>query len=759
MSKENREIYEFGVFQLDIGKGVVLREGQPVPMQWKTFELLCVLIKSNGDLVKRDELMNELWADTFVEENNLSQQISALRRALGENGTKYIETVAGRGYRFLPEVRVVEAADENKLESHNGTPVDIITETVSTASVPKSLVVVPPIPVNRNKWDPSVKPHTPQTSSPLKIYAVGIVVVLLATGIIAWNIFNNLRQNQVSPSTALPVQTMQIERLTAKGKVYDPAISPVGKFLAYIVRDKENVQSLWLRDLAGKSETQLIPPKEWLIGTTVFAPDGGSIYFWGREGAKDGAAYQIPLLGGTPRKIVENIRSGIGLSPNGRQLAYIRSDGNQYILFVCDVNGSNERIVTTRTGKFTYFTWGLAPAWSPDGTRLVVSAQELKSEEKSDAQERYFVEVNVADGVEKRLASPQWHNYNTAEWLPDGSGLIVIAQDKSGAPYQLWHLSYPDGAARRITNDTNDYFKFSLTADGQTLAAAQEIWNNNIWILPEADASRARQITHVTSGAENYAVWTPDSRLIFHINEGASQNLWLMNADGQNRQQLTFDENVSNGTPMAASDGRSIFFTSNRTGVSHIWQMDADGRNPRQITDGDGEKMFELTADGRWLIYAAIKHWTWTLWKKPLDGGEAVKLSEQLYEDAIVLPDGKQILFGYYVKDAADGNPWKIAVMPFDGSAPPKILPLPSPLQYFAWSADGQSVYLVKKNDRSNVWQYSLDGKLLRQVTDFPAETLGYIIHFAWSPDGKQLAITRETKISDAILISDFGQN
>jgi Tol biopolymer transport system component len=500
---------------------------------------------------------------------------------------------------------------------------------------------------------------------------------------------------------------------------------------------------LWLRDLTGKSETQLIAPKEWLIGTTVFAPDGDSIYFWGREGARDGAAYQIPLLGGTPRKIAENIRSGIGLSPDGKQLAYIRFDGNQHILFVCNVNGSGERIVTTRTGKFTYFTWGLAPAWSPNGTRLVVSAQELKSEEKSDAQEQYFVEVNVTDGTKKRLASPQWHNYGMAAWLPDGSGLIVIAQDKPGAPYQLWHLSYPGGAAQRITNDTNNYFKFSLTADGRALAAAQEIWNNNIWILPKSDTSRAPQITHVTSGAENFAVWMPDSRLIFHIKEGASQNLWLMDADGQNRQQLTFDETAHNGTPMAAPDGRSIFFTSNRTGVSHIWQMDADGRNPRQITDGDGEKMFELTPDGRWLIYAAIKYWTWTLWKKPLDGGESVKLSEQLYEDAIVSLDGKQILFGYYVKDVADGNPWRIAVMPFDGSTPPKLINLPSPLQYFAWSADSQSVYLVKKNDKSNVWQYSLDGKLLRQVTDFSDETPGYITHFAWSPDGKQLALTR----------------
>ncbi|CAN5677339.1 hypothetical protein BH18ACI1_BH18ACI1_01870 [soil metagenome] len=94
--------------------------------------------------------------------------------------------------------------------------------------------------------------------------------------------------------------------------------------------------------------------------------------------------------------------------------------------------------------------------------------------------------------------------------------------------------------------------------------------------------------------------------------------------------------------------------------------------------------------------------------------------------------------------------------MPFDGSAAHKFLNLPTPLTHFDWSADGQSIYLVKKHDATNVWQYALDGKLLKQVTDFPAETLGYIIHFAWSPDGKHLAVTRETKLSDAVLIGDF---
>ena len=110
MNQQEQCIYEFHNFQLDIGKGVLLREDQTITMQWKTFATLCVLVKSNGNLITTSELMDELWTDTFVEENNLRQHISALSKTLGENdnGNRFIETVPRRGYRFLPGVRIVD---------------------------------------------------------------------------------------------------------------------------------------------------------------------------------------------------------------------------------------------------------------------------------------------------------------------------------------------------------------------------------------------------------------------------------------------------------------------------------------------------------------------------------------------------------------------------------------------------------------------------------------------------------------------------
>jgi len=115
MSNLPKELYEFSRFRLDVSERLLWRDGKRVSLTDKAFDTLCVLVKRGGELVSKDELMTEVWVDAIVEENNLDQKISMLRQALGERGggkEKFIETVRGRGYRFLPEVRRVEAEEE-----------------------------------------------------------------------------------------------------------------------------------------------------------------------------------------------------------------------------------------------------------------------------------------------------------------------------------------------------------------------------------------------------------------------------------------------------------------------------------------------------------------------------------------------------------------------------------------------------------------------------------------------------------------------
>jgi len=121
MSKETNCFYEFGPFRVDVGRQLLLRDGQPVPLTSKAFETLLVLVQHSEQLVSKDELMKLLWPDTFVEESNLTQHISMLRKALGESPQdhRYLVTMPGRGYRFAQKVREISDNAELIVESHS----------------------------------------------------------------------------------------------------------------------------------------------------------------------------------------------------------------------------------------------------------------------------------------------------------------------------------------------------------------------------------------------------------------------------------------------------------------------------------------------------------------------------------------------------------------------------------------------------------------------------------------------------------------
>src|SRR4051794_1118499 len=120
-SKQARRFYAFGAFRLDADERVLFDErGGVVPLTPKAFDTLLVLVENSGHVIGKEELMRRVWPDSFVEENNLAQNISMLRKALGEDGggQKYIETVPKRGYRFAAEVREETFAEPDTAASN-----------------------------------------------------------------------------------------------------------------------------------------------------------------------------------------------------------------------------------------------------------------------------------------------------------------------------------------------------------------------------------------------------------------------------------------------------------------------------------------------------------------------------------------------------------------------------------------------------------------------------------------------------------------
>jgi DNA-binding winged helix-turn-helix (wHTH) protein/TolB-like protein/Tfp pilus assembly protein PilF len=138
MSNEIRDLYEFGAFRLDVAERLLTRAGERVPLSEKAFDTLCALVRRGNHLVRKDELLNEVWPDVIVEENNLDKNISLLRQVLGERtgSGKFIETVRGHGFRFVAEVRHIEEEKKRTEEPFSGST----TEPEPTNSTPKRVV-------------------------------------------------------------------------------------------------------------------------------------------------------------------------------------------------------------------------------------------------------------------------------------------------------------------------------------------------------------------------------------------------------------------------------------------------------------------------------------------------------------------------------------------------------------------------------------------------------------------------------------------
>src|SRR5260370_1152062 len=126
MNKPVNHFYEFDQFQIDVTERLLLRDGTPLALPPKAHDILLALVQQSGHVLEKRELIETVWSDTFIEENNLTQYISALRKALGDDRReqRYIETVARRGYRFIAPVS--EAHRDRHLIVENRTRVRVV---------------------------------------------------------------------------------------------------------------------------------------------------------------------------------------------------------------------------------------------------------------------------------------------------------------------------------------------------------------------------------------------------------------------------------------------------------------------------------------------------------------------------------------------------------------------------------------------------------------------------------------------------------
>lgn len=575
---------------------------------------------------------------------------------------------------------------------------------------------------------------------------IGLLLVLVLTGF-GYGIYKLLAPGP--GGTAF--QAMRITRLTTTGRVTRAAISPDGKY-AVIAMNDVGKQSLWVRQVSSTNNIEIVPPAENIFRGLTFSPDGNFIYYVVQENNNPiQRLYQVPVLGGTPRRVLDDIDSPVTFSPDGKQIAFVRrfrSRGEDAII-TASIDGGSEHQLSTRKGPDFYSISG--PAWSPDGKWIACGAGT-----NAGGRRMNVVAVSVESGVEKAFSTQTWFDANRVAWLAGGNGLIVSATEQGSTLSQIWQLSYPDGKALKVTNDLNDYRDMSLTADSQALVTVQSEAHVNVWLSSANDVGHAKQITYGIgqyNGVRGIAL-TKDGRIVFVSRISGSQDIWIMNADGTNQRQLTTPAMRADVYPSVTPDGRYIVFTSNRNGNSNIWRMDLDGNNPVALTNGAGEEFPDVSASNDAVVYTSTSSNKFTIWRVGINGGESVRLTDKLSQWPVVSPDGKTIACWYREEVA---QPWRIAILPHEGGQPLKVFDLPVIVEAsipMRWTVDGKALtFVATKGGVSNLWRQPIDGSPATPLTNFANEQ---IFWFEWARDGNQLAISRGVVNSDVVLIRNF---
>lgn len=732
--------FEFGAFRLEPTKRLLWRNGQSVPLMPKAFEVLLVLVGRHGQTVTKQELLDAVWHDTVVEENNLNVNISALRKLFGEkpHDHHFIVTVPGVGYRFVADVR--EVCDEAFGAGTTAQPTALVVKEVGaeaarSRSAYAEDAVVDPLQVKARWYQRKF------------LLGSGAIVLLLAVGFS----FDRWRNGStLSSSQPAPFQNTKIIRLTTSGNATTSAISPDGRYVVYEL-DESGKKSLWLRQVDVASSMRLTTPEDDEHNGLTFSHDGNYIYY-----VVKGVLYQVTVLGQATKRLVENVRGSVSLSPDDRRIAFYRfhsfqNEPDQHELLLANADGTGEQRVAVRREPYFFGWFRLSgPAWSPDGKSIACITMSMADKQTKSS----VIIVNIANGKEQTFTSQDFEYINQIAWLTDGSGLLLVGRDHASSLFQIWHLDYPGGTARRVTSDLNNYYNVSLSGDERTLTAVQRTQLQNLWIAPAGQPERAAQIT---AGAGTYFLgsWTPDDKIVYDSHASGSADIWIMDADGANQKQLT-NNAYQNYASTVSPDGRYVLFHSNRTGTWQIWRANIDGSHPIQLTESDGEaNLPQVSPDSHWVVYRCDG----MICKVPIDGGVPIKLTNRRSERAVFSPDGKYL--GCWYWDEQKNTMSRLAIVPANGGIPVKFLSVPEYLEVrnmffmseLRWTPDGRALaYLASRNGVTHIWVQPLEGGPPKQLTSFSSEQ---IFSFDWSRDNR-LVVSRGFEKNDVILLKDL---
>ncbi|MGH9839186.1 MAG: winged helix-turn-helix domain-containing protein [Blastocatellia bacterium] len=586
MSLPANHFYEFGPFRLDPGERVLFRDGRPLALPPKTFDTLIALVERSGHIVEKDELMEKVWPDTFVEEVNLARHVSNLRKTLGagDEDQLYIETVARRGYRFVAKVRAVpmeaveiDEGEELVVETHSLSHIVTDEEEVveaeairigrkPVAALSEGAVLRAPSGV---EW---VKRH--KLAAALTLAAM---VVAIGAGLYYW--FNRDAADRAATAfKSVPLTSFP-------GVESEPAFSPDGSRIAFVWNgEKEDNFDIYVQLINAGPPLRLTSDPDRDIAP-AWSPDGSHIAFTRVHGiaGSERTIFLIPAMGGAERKLLSISSAGeswlaarLSWSPDGKLLAFSGKESPQSMssIFMLSTETLEQRQLLSPPAGYSDSN----PAFSPDGKRLAFIRRLGTS-----SQEIYL--APTAGGEPGRLTYDN-RTIDSVAWTPDGRAL-VFTSDRSGLN-SLWRISASGGAPERLAVGGENVHDAALARPVDRLAYSQELADTNIWQWEEAGSAGRRKppIKLIASTRiDTNAQYSPDGRKIAFVSDrSGSMEVWVCGSDGSSLVRLTHFNGPFVGSPRWSADGRQIAFDCVAGNPRDIYIVSAEGGPARRFT-------------------------------------------------------------------------------------------------------------------------------------------------------------------------------
>jgi Tol biopolymer transport system component len=539
---------------------------------------------------------------------------------------------------------------------------------------------------------------------------------------------------------------MQITKLTENGAAMSGAISPDGRYVAYIKRGDQ--QSLWVKQIATGSEAQVVPPGTgWFWSRPTFSPDGNYISYLHSDAQYPNkvSLFSVPSLGGTPQHILDDLSTAVSFSPDGKQIVFAHFDpGRKPELVIAASDGSGRHTIAERDGMAID---GAAPSWSADGRLIAVPRYELGKEGLSS-----LLIFTPQGELVKTFAFP--FLLDGVAWLPDLSGLFLhVRSGEMNFRSQLKFQPYPSGAVENVTNDLNQYHNVGLTADGKALVTVQEQKSSGIYLgtLPSKWPGDIQlNAAPVTPGqAEgSWVEWGSDGKIYF---EDEDFHSFRMNPDGSARARVP--DRDTHGAYALACGSDAVIFANLKDNNLNLFRQNTATGEIKQLTSERDTEWPSCSSDGKTVYY--VDNFEGPALKRvSTDGGPPELVSHNSVNGAALSPDGKRIAF--FLFTASGEHKSVIAVQDLDGGNR-LTLPALGVVRRPEWAPDGKALILDKATGAgSNLFYQPLDGSQPTEITHFESEPLS-IDAYSFSPDGKQIAIGRaRVNDSDLVMFSNF---